>query len=70
MTAQIHGCPQVDLPPAQQSAQGILDLCQAKEPDMRVRLEFNENVNIAGLGKTIGKNRTEEREPTNAIVAA
>jgi hypothetical protein len=44
MTAQIHGCPQVDFPASKQPAQLILDVRQAKEPDMCIRLELNQHV--------------------------
>lgn len=59
MTAQIHGCPQVDFPATQQPAQLTLDVRQAKEPDVCVGPKFNQDVDIAGFGKTIGKKRAE-----------
>src|ERR1017187_6111571 len=70
MTAQIHGCPQVDSPASPQPAQLILDVRQAKEPDMCIRLELNQDVDIAGFGKTIGKNRAEEGELTDTVTLA
>jgi hypothetical protein len=70
MTAQIHGCPQVDSPATPQPAQLILDLRQAKEADMCVGLELNQDIDIAGFGKTIGKNRAEEAELTDTVTLA
>jgi len=70
MTAQIHRGPQVDSSATKQSAQLIFDVRQAKEPDMSVRPEFNQDVNIAGFGKTIGKNRAEESQLTDTVKLA
>src|SRR5579864_8238369 len=68
--AEIHGRPHVDFSPSEQPAQFRLDIRKPEEADALLRLELDENVDVAGIRKPARQHGPEQRQLPDAIAPA
>src|SRR5579884_1185509 len=56
--------------PTEQIAQVLLNPAEREVADPRARLELDQHVDVARVAEVLAEHRPEEREPSNAVLAA